>query len=58
MEEFICYQCNESFVPTEDELQLWEDGEIERPDYCQGCFIYDESSQYEPDSFSDADHGL
>ena len=47
MEIFFCHKCNDSFVPTEDELQLWEDGVIDRPDYCQECFDYDESPQFE-----------
>jgi len=58
MEIFFCHKCNDSFVPTEDELQLWEDGVIDRPDYCQDCFDYDESPQFDPDTFSDADPGL
>ncbi len=55
--KFFCYKCGDEFIPTPEELKLFSDGEIQKPDSCEECFQME--NNFEPENFySDADIGL
>lgn len=53
-----CKFCGEKFHPDRETVELYEDGEIDRPDICDECFELHEHPCNDPDDFSDADPGM
>ena len=56
---FICKTCSEFFTPDNDSLDLWENGEIQKPDLCLECYeitLFPTELNFE--IYSDADIGL
>lgn len=35
---FTCHKCHELFNPSKEEIELWLDGETQKPDMCDECF--------------------
>ncbi len=53
-----CKHCGESFEPTKEDQELYEEGYCDRPDCCSDCFTMTENTDFEYEQHSDADPGL
>ena len=57
--KFHCPSCGDSFIPSDDQFQMWIDDEIESTLLCPDCEFeqsnFEFSDSYE---YSDADPGL
>ncbi|MBK9723305.1 MAG: hypothetical protein IPO78_17215 [Saprospiraceae bacterium] len=59
MSTHTCKKCGDTFTPSKEEVEMYEDGHTPRPELCDECLELLNNKCFDEDSqLSDVDNGL